>query len=451
MAATTETLLSINSSQPAEDAIADGSLTTTACYGYYAKYSKGFDVLVAPESDGSTNKIFKINGSCEVNNGSSLVALRPVSLSTQSTLNKFTSKIMLPSVDDADAMTGVHQPHKAWGASSPNYSGYGVFLTGGGAMYYDYASSSMVNFIAPGTMSANKWYRVESIMDTSEGTNSSATSKVYMNAFVYAADTNELIGTSGWQYVSNYELPDSSAKCYRNILIQAWRFDEGSYVFADDFNLYSVNDYNTISCVTAEYNENNTEVVFTFSEDIENGVITASNVCVLPDNPSLKVDGKYSVTILGNTVSVDLSNFPYNESFTVQIASYIMDSVAECEGATPEDPFENAVTSVDFAPESAGETADIIAGDNVIATVNLINESNEAKEYMIIVTSWNSNNECVAIRNVCGTIEIGEDDAVILPAVPFEDEGSIIRVSLVDNWYNLIPVGDAVTFESGGN
>ncbi len=239
--ASTDTLLAIANTQKKEDDFESGtSLGTTAVYGYYAKYQPSSGVTIASISDENTsNKIFKIEGSYQGDNGSSLVALRPSKLYNTSYLNRFEANIMLPNVTDINAITGVHQPHSAWTATSGDYDGYGVFLTNGGAQYYDMAKNEHVYFIPQNTMQANKWYTIETIMDTREATTSTSTSKVYMNAFVYDTDTKELIGTSGWQYVTNYNIY-TNEKTFRNTYIQAGKFDVGSYVCVDNYNAYSI-------------------------------------------------------------------------------------------------------------------------------------------------------------------------------------------------------------------
>ena len=69
---------------------------------------------------------------------------------------------------------------------------------------------------------------------------------------------------------------------------------------------------------------------------------------------------------------------------------------------------------------------------------------------MFVVTSWNTKNECVAIRAIIGNIAAGEDDVVELPAVPCKNNGDTVRISLVDNWKNMTPIGDGAEFTLGG-
>ena len=72
------------------------------------------------------------------------------------------------------------------------------------------------------------------------------------------------------------------------------------------------------------------------------------------------------------------------------------------------------------------------------------------RDYMFVITSWNTKNECVAIRALTGFIAAGETDDVELPAVPFKNEGDTIRISLVNNWLDMTPIGDALEYTLGG-
>ncbi len=225
-----------------EDKLGTGLLTTDANYGYYAKYvDQDAGVEVVLESDESENKVFKIAASSNRNNGSSLLALRPTGLGSSSAVNRFVSNIKLSDTTDADGMVGVHQVFAGWTASSPNYTGCGVFLTGGGAQYYDPTTGMHINFVDAGTMLEDTWYTIETIVDTRAATTSADTCRVYMNAFVYETETGERVGTSGWQYVDNTVIA-SGCTAYRNVLTQAWKYDSETYVYVDDFTAYEILD-----------------------------------------------------------------------------------------------------------------------------------------------------------------------------------------------------------------
>ncbi len=314
----------------------------------------------------------------------------------------------------------------------------GVYINGGGAYYVDAQSNSRVPFAEPGTIKANKWYTVRTVYDIS------VNKQIVMSAEIYD-ENNALVAFSPMQNVSTLSQYKTGGYFRNNIV--ATGFEDGDYALIDDISMYYMSELPVLSCNNAEYDNISRKVTFTFAEPIDTNIISASNVRVIPDNSSLDATGKYSVSITDDKVVVDTNLLPYDEKFTVQIGSYAMESACECKITTPEDPFEKAVTNVTF---EAADGEAIAAGDNVVTTVSLENNSNTGRDYMLLVTSWNSKNECVAIRNVAGYIDIGADPVIKLPAVPFEDAGSIIRVSLLDNWYNMTPVGDVVTFELGG-
>ncbi len=105
-----------------------------------------------------------------------------------------------------------------------------------------------VAFIAENTMSANTWYTVEAIMDSREAKLDG--DKTYMNAFVYDA-SGALVGTSGWQYVSN-DAPYSTHYAWLSTQISAHGYDEGAVVAVDEFNVYKITDAPTYTIANGE-------------------------------------------------------------------------------------------------------------------------------------------------------------------------------------------------------
>ena len=330
---------------------------------------------------------------------------------------------------------------KAWNLQTTTDTG-GVLIRNGGAYHYDMGEKNYVSFIENGTLKADTWYTVEVIYDFT-GTGN------YMTAAVYD-ENGMLIGTQEMTYVSDFGR-FSAALPHLRALINFNNIPEDETVLVDDVALYGIEDYAAVTCTDVAYDEENKKVVFTFDSDIDTALIGKGNVCIKPSNPALDVAGKYSVAIADDTISVDVSGLPYAETFIVSVAGTAITEQAGYTVTTPEDPFESAVTDVAFADENGEE---ISAGDNVVATVTLENASNVDKDYIFVVTSWNSKDECVAIRALSGNIEVGkgidEEYTVTLPAVPLKDAGSIIRISLVDDWFNMTPIGDVITFELGG-
>lgn len=342
--------------------------------------------------------------------------------------HKMTARVYLSSLTGTVQLFDMNRAFN----SALNSDTAGVYFFLGGAQYYDASTSMREYFIEPGTLQADKWYTVEAIYDVS------VTQEVYMKASVY--DENGMImGTSPMAKVSTLKWYSGTVR-YMRAFLSATDLGADDYVLFDDIAVYRLDSIPEVSAPTAEYDEENGVVKFTFADDVDTGIITESNVKISASNPALDLTDKYTIAVEGDTVSVDVSKLPYSETFTVSMLGWAINGTSEIEVTTPEDPFENAVVGASYVEED----------DSVVAIVDIANTSAIDRDYMFVITSWNTKNECVAIRALTGFIAAGETDDVELPAVPFKNEGDTIRISLVDNWLNMTPIGDALEYTLGG-
>ncbi len=412
---------------------------TSGSYGTLGTNAPAGSLTVIAEED--SNKAYQYSGGATTKH--SLVVYTYSSKAAENTLTNAVYQKMTARVKFSSTLAQTHlfTLSKAWNLSTTTDTG-GVVIKNGGAYYYDMDSEAYVSFVDDGTLSVDTWYTVEIIYDFS-GTGN------YMAASVYD-ENGVVIDSCAFTYVSEFARY-SAKNAHLRTHINFSNVPEDGTILVDDIAIYALSEMATITCTEAVYDEENLKAVFTFDDTIDTTLFTKSNIKVVPENPALDVTGLYKVSIKDNTVTVDMSGMPYAEKFTVVASGYALTENAECEVTTPEDPFEGAVTDVAFADENGKEIA---AGDSVVATVTMENASNVNKDYIFVVTSWNSKDECVAIRALSGNIEVGEgideDYTVTLPAVPLKDAGSIIRISLVNDWFNMTPIGDVITFELGG-
>ena len=155
-------------------------------------------------------------------------------------IKKFSAFVSVPSVEQGT--TNVFGK-ATWntgdlttGFNTRYVDGFGVQLRKGGAYYYDMQTAEYVNFVADGTMQADKYYRIEAISDFRGRTSTSAAGPNYMRAFVY--DGTTLLGETGWVYPSNesykYDLDG------RTVGVEAYGYPEQSVVKIDEFKVYKL-------------------------------------------------------------------------------------------------------------------------------------------------------------------------------------------------------------------
>jgi len=324
----------------------------------------------------------------------------------------------------------------------------GVYLENGGASYYDFENSTLVNFIEEGTLETGKWYTVEAVFEMVEDGNTK------MAAIVYDED-GYVIGKSPLKKVTSltwYSTSKAGTR-YTRTYIMNTGYPAGDYTLIDDVSLYTL-EISPVICNSQEIAEDCSYAEFEFSDELDVDTVNKGNVILEAVGSELDTSEMYEVSYDNGVLRVDFENLPFTQAFKLTITTNVgiagdvfgISEPVEVEFVSPEDPLNLALDTVKF---NNGD--DIKAGDDVVVSMTIDNTTKVKREYMLLVTSWNSKNECIAIRNCHGFLEPGQDTTLSAPAVKFADEESIIRVSLVDNWFNLVPVGDAVTFELGGN
>ena len=173
--------------------------------------------------------------------------------SNSTKVKKYSALVSVPSTEQGATNVFGQQDGKDGNASVFNVKankGFGVHLTKGGAYYWDPAAvvdedttGAYVNFIPDGTMQADKYYRVEAIMDARGRASMSEVGPLYMRAFVY--DGEDLLGETGWVLPTNY-----SYKYYltgRITIIEAYGYpQENSAVKVDEFKAYKLENIPTL-------------------------------------------------------------------------------------------------------------------------------------------------------------------------------------------------------------
>ncbi len=424
------------------DQHADGGIPTS---GSYVRLARTANTALTVVDDGTGNNVYQYTGDPTATGAMSIHTYCNATENgygdgffTKSPLQKFTVRVNFSSTSGEThffAMT------KAWPVELCTDTS-GVLIKNGGAYYYDVANGDYVSFIEDGTMSADTWYTVEAIFDLREAA-------IMMNASVYDADGYH-VGGSDWQHVSNLGRLGNGANFTRT-QIRFSGYQATDNVLIDDIAMYKLTlDDTAVTCTDFAVAQDYSSASLTFSDELEAGLITKDNVTLSCANPNFDVSDKYEVSYANGVVTLTLDSLPYSEDFTITVTTKVRPAgdifgIPEAitkTFTTPEDPFKTALENLSFAS----------SGNEVVATTTLDNSiSTSRREYMFVVTSWNNSNECVAIRNLHGFVEGGQSPNITLPAVPFEGEGSRVYVSLLDNWYNLIPVGDARVFQLGGN
>ncbi len=426
--------------------------------------TSGIGVMI--RKDDTDNVYFEIDADCTRTgqwNSHKLYIYDAAATSNSTKIKRFSAKVCLPETEKGETNLFAQSTSKKGDDGNHLYNtkalnSFGVQLKKGGAYYYDVDTAKYVRFIPDGTMVADKYYRVDAIMDARSMGNDQ---KVYMRAFIY--DGEELVGESGWVY--SYK--SSTINC--TTIIDAYNYSAGNTVLIDEFKIYRVDNIPTYT-VTNENGENFTEggvlpmsnyptLTFTYSNPIPVAAVNSDNIKLCQDGIELLAD-MYTVSAgeedaNGNTTSftVTMSDLSPETAYAIRLMAALSDyneSAASYAGIpadcglykdyafiSPTDPFIDAISSVVFT-ENEGK---------VSATTTISNTMLVDREYMFIITSWNKDLECVAIKNVYGTLAAGASAEVNLPEVAFEDAESTVCVYLVDNWYDMKPIGDPKVYK----
>ena len=212
-------------------------------------------VGVEVKKDAANNVYFELNGDCsrsDAYHSHKLFIYDYNSAANSTKVKKYSALVSVPSVSVGSVnLFGQH----SWNVGNANayntksISGFGVRLAKGGAYYYNKATREYKNFVPQGTMKANKFYRVEAIMDIRSRAGTSVTGSYYMRAFVY--DGNTLLGETGWVHPS-----DEAYQYYltgRSTVIDAYGFGEGGKVLVDEFKAYKLDGFPTYTVTDNDY------------------------------------------------------------------------------------------------------------------------------------------------------------------------------------------------------
>lgn len=212
-------------------------------------------VGVEVKKDAANNVYFELNGDCsrtDAYHSHKLFIYDYNSVANSTKVKKYSALVSVPSVTSGSVNLFGQETWNVGDANGYNskalYS-FGVRLSKGGAYYYNMATSEYINFVPAGTMKANKFYRVEAIMDIRSRAEMSVTGQYYMRAFVYDGDT--LLGETGWVHPAN-----EVYKYYltgRSTVIDAYGFGSGAKVLIDEFKAYKLSGFPTYTVVDNEY------------------------------------------------------------------------------------------------------------------------------------------------------------------------------------------------------
>lgn len=422
----------------------------------------GVKVIEDPENPG--NKMFELDaGTSNTGWFAHKLNLYDPYIGGMVAVKRFTARIKLPETSSTNAKTTVFgqsdKPADNYVNSDKNHI---IILKNGGAYYYDSDAETPkdVSFLNEGeSIEAEKWYKVEAVLDA----RNASTGKVYMNGFVYDEEAGECIGTSGWQVLS-VTAPTQGKVSNWSTAIAAYGYDKGDSVLIDEFKAYEITNlptYQVTNEAGADFTEgetlpmsNNPTLTFTYSNPIPADKINADNIKLCQDGAELAADmcsvsaGEPDAN--GNTTSftVTMNNLSPEKAYAIRIMAAVSDYNESSESyagvpadcglykdysfVAPTDPFATALNTLEFA-ENEGQVG---------ATLTMTNSMLIKREYMFIITSWNKDLECVAIKNVHGYLEPGQTENITLPEVAFEDAESTVCVYLVDNWYDMNPIGE---------
>ncbi len=259
--ATTETELYADK----EAALTEGALTATASNGNFAatNFAEPTNAMLEQDFWGKLNSTtgvevkkdgdnvyFELDGYNTRNDHywSHKLYIYDYNATSNSTkVKKYSAMVSLPSVTEGATNLFGQQDGKDGDATMFNVKAekqFGVHLANGGAYYWDAATQAYVNFVADGTMQANKYYRVEAIMDARARTVSATSAPLYMRAFVYDGDT--LLGETGWVHPTNYGYQYYLTG--RVTIIEAYGYPEDNCaVKVDEFKGYKLDNFPTYS------------------------------------------------------------------------------------------------------------------------------------------------------------------------------------------------------------
>ena len=383
-------------------------------------------------------------------------------------VKRFTVRINLPETSNTSAKTTVFgQSDKANDNYVNAHANQIIIFKNGGAYYYDSdaATPKDVSFLNEGeAIVPEKWYKVEAILDARKA----STGKVYMNGFVYDEAADKCIGTTGWQVI-NVAAPAQGKLSNWATDITAYGYDKGDVVLIDEFKAYEITDIPTYSVTDetgAAFTEggllpmsNNPVLTFTYSNPIPAAAVNNDNIKLCYNGTELSADmcavAAGETDANGNTTSftVTMSDLSPETEYAVRLMAAVADyneTAASFAGVpadcglykdfafvSPKDPFVDAVNALVFAENEGKVSASTIISNTTLAE----------REYMFIITSWNKDLECIAIKNVYGTLAAGTSAEVTLPEVTFADEESTVCVYLVDNWYDMKPIGEPKVYK----
>ncbi len=212
-------------------------------------------VGVEVKKDAANNVYFELNGDCsrsDAYHSHKLFIYDYNSAANSTKVKKYSALVSVPSISSGTVNLFDQETWNAGNANAYNtkaLNGFGVRLTKGGAYYYNLATSEYINFVPTGTMQANKFYRVEAIMDIRSRAGTSVTGQYYMRAFVYDGDT--LLGETGWVYPANeayqYYLTG------RSTVIDAYGFGKDAKVLIDEFKAYKLDNFPTYTVSDNDY------------------------------------------------------------------------------------------------------------------------------------------------------------------------------------------------------
>ena len=427
----------------------------------------GVRVIEDPENAG--NKMFELDAGT-TNNGwfAHKLNLYDPYIGGMIAVKRFTARIKLPETASTNAKTTLFgQSDKANDNYVNNDKNHIIIFKNGGAYYYDSDATTPkdVSFLNEGeSIAAEKWYKVEAILDARKA----STGKVYMNGFVYDEAEAKCIGTTGWQVLA-VTAPTQGKVSNWSTAIAAYGYDKGDVVLIDEFKAYEISGLPTYEVINEAGESvaegailpmsNNPTLTFTYSNPIPVAAVNNDSIKLCQNGEELSADmctvAAGETDANGNTTSftVTMSDLSPETPYAIRLMAALSDyneSSASFAGVpadcglykdfafiSPKDPFVEAVNSIVFA-ENEGK----VSAATTISNTMLVD-----REYMFIITSWNKDLECVAIKNVYGTLAAGASADITLPEVAFEDEESTVCVYLVDNWYDMKPIGEPKVYQ----
>ena len=392
------------------------------------------------ENGEGSDAVFKLTGSAVLmdrlaiaakNTGVKDSALLPAPI------RRYSARIKLSTV--SAGITGIHVIENSDTASALNDSG--VYLSNGGAYVNNAVSGEEVWFVPTGTMTADTWYTVETVVEIL------ADGHVTQDARIYTAD-GSLVGSSGFVYVE-----EDTTVTKTSTMSQIYTKDFGTdYAMVKEWKGWSSTSAPTKATFTTDGSDvdeiTDNRKVYKLISDTALDAASVNNDTVkltMKDADTyVDVTGGYTVTYDSavQAIVVTATNaLPYGTEFAIELdtgkmiansdkylaVDYTNASTLKYTFTTLSDPF--AVTSIGYTPGTG-------------ASVTVSNSDSAGRSCIVIVSLFGADEEYLETK--CERADIaaspdGQPVNVTIDVPKFDNEvsGGNVQIMVWDKWDSM--------------